>query len=185
MTSNQEKEAIKRPTTVEETNTLHKILNTDPQRYLRIVNEWIDQDPKNSHNYFSRHFAWMQIGEPRRALDDLDKVIEVDPTPISLFSRGEVYRHIGEYEKALADFQRGEEMDPKDWQSGGFGPLYQADVHARLGNETEALAYCARIPDHFWTPGVDDTPSGGKAQIADALRRMTAEARRHLKGSQL
>lgn len=111
------------------------------------------------------------------ALDDLNIVIELDPCPVSLFSRGEVYRHIGEYERALADFQRGEAIDPKDWQEGGFGPLYQADVHARLGNEAEALACCARLPDDFWTPGVDGTPAGGKAQIADTLRRMATDAR--------
>jgi tetratricopeptide (TPR) repeat protein len=178
MTRNQKKESIKEPTTAEEAAAMDKIFNSDPQRYLRIVNEWIDENPANSHAYFKRHFAWMKIGEPRRALEDLDKVIEVDPTPVSLFSRGEVYRHIGEYEKALADFQRGEAIDPKDWQSGGFGPLYQADVHARLGDEAQALACCARLPDHFWTPGVDGTPGGGKPEIADTLRRMAAEARR-------
>jgi tetratricopeptide (TPR) repeat protein len=177
MTRGQEKESIKEPTTAEETSALHDILKADPQRYLRIVNEWIDRNPANSHAYFSRHFAWMKIGEPRRALDDLNKVIELDPCPVSLFSRGGVYRHIGEYEEALADFQRGEAIDPKDWQSGGFGPLYQADVHARLGNEAQALTYCARLPDDFWTPGIDGTPGGGKAQIADALRRMAADAR--------
>jgi tetratricopeptide (TPR) repeat protein len=177
MTSNPEKKPMKEPSTAEEILERHRILKTDPQRYLRIVNEWIDHNPTNSHAYFSRHFAWMKIGEPRRALDDLNKVIELDPTPVSFFSRGEVYRHIGEYENALADFQRGEAIDPQDWQSGGFGPLYQADVHTRLGNEAQALTYCARLPDGFWTPGIDGTPGGGKAQIAESLRRMAADTR--------
>lgn len=169
---------MKEPATAEETLALHKILNSDPQRYLRIVNEWIDRNPANSHAYFSRHFAWMKIGEPQRALDDLNRVIELDPTPVSFFSRGEVYRHIGEYEKALADFQRGEAIDPKDWQDGAFGPLFQADTHARLGNELAALACCARLPDDFWTPGIHGAPGGGKAEVADKLRRIAAEARR-------
>lgn len=169
---------MEEPATAEETLALHEILNTDPQRYLRIVNEWIDRNPANSHAYFSRHFAWMKIGEPRRALDDLNKVIELDPTPVSFFSRGEVYRHIGDYEMALADFQRGEAIDPEDWQHGAFGPLYQADAHARLGNEAEALACCARLPDDFWTPGIDGTPSGGKPQIVGELHRIAADARR-------
>jgi tetratricopeptide (TPR) repeat protein len=178
MTGNREKESMKEPATAEEIFALHKILDSDPQRYLGIVNEWIDRNPANSHAYFRRHFAWMKIGEPRRALDDLDKVIELDPTPVSLFSRGEVYRHIGEYEKALADFDRGEAIDSKDWQAGGFGPLFQADTHARLGNEAAALACCARLPDHFWTPGMHDVPAGSKVEIANALRRIAANARR-------
>ena len=169
---------MKEPATAEEVLALDKLLDSDPQAYLRIVNGWIDKNPANTHAHFRRHFVWMKIGEPGRALADLDKVIELDPTPVSLFSRGEVYRHIGEYEKALADFDHGEAIDPKDWQAGGFGPLFQADTHARLGNEAAALACCARLPDHFWTPGMHDTPVGGKAEIADALRRIAAEARR-------
>jgi hypothetical protein len=85
---------------------------------------------------------------------------------------------LGEYEKALADFDRGESIDPIEWQGTAFGPLYQADVHARLGNETAALACCARLPEDFWSPGIDGAPGGGKADIADALRRIAADARR-------
>ena len=54
----------------------------------------------------------------------------------------------------------------------------QADCHARLGDETTALACCARLPDDFWTPGIEGAPSGGKAEIAATLRSIAAEARR-------
>ncbi len=173
-----EKESMKEPTTPEETLALHKLLRSDPQRYLRIVNEWIDRDPMNSHAYFDRHFAWMKIGEPRRALEDLDKVVELRPEPVAFCCRGEVYRHLGEYEKALADFERGEAIDAKQWEESAFGLLYQADCHARLGNEAAALACCERLPDDFWTPGVNRAPAGNKADIADALRRLAAQVRR-------
>jgi len=176
-----ETELVTEPTTPEELLAAHKILRADPQRYLRIVNEWISKNPTNSDAYFSRHQAWMHVGEPRRALDDLNKVIELErePDPMSLWSRGLVQRHLGEYEKALEDFDRGEAIDPKRWEEDiVFGLLYQADVHARLGNEAGALAYCARLPDDFWTPGVYGAPGGGKTEIADKLRRMAADARR-------
>src|ERR1700756_3755896 len=99
-----ENESVKEPTTSEETLALHKLLRSDPQRYLRVVNEWIEENPANPRAYFDRHFAWMKIGQPRRALQDLDKAVELEPDQVSLLSRGEVYRHLGEYEKALADF---------------------------------------------------------------------------------
>lgn len=169
---------MKEPRTPAETLALHKILRSDPQRYLRIVNEWIQNNPENPHAYFDRHFAWMKLGEPLQALGDLNKVIELKPDMVSFLSRGEVHRHLGEYEKALADFDRGESIDPIEWQGTAFGPLYQADVHARLGNETAALACCARLPEDFWSPGIDGAPGGGKADIADALRRIAADARR-------
>jgi tetratricopeptide (TPR) repeat protein len=95
---NERDESMKEPRTPAETLTLHKILRSDPQRYLRIVNEWIQDNPENPHAYFDRHFAWMKIGEPLRALGDLNKVIELKPDMVSFLSRGEVNRHLGEYE---------------------------------------------------------------------------------------
>jgi len=50
-------------------------------------------------------------------------------------------------------------------------------THARLGDEASALACCARLPDDFWTPGLQGTPAGDKARIADELVRITAGAR--------
>ena len=58
--------------------TLDSALRADPQRYLRIVNGWIQENPNNHDAYFGRHFAWMKLGEPQRALDDLNKVIELN-----------------------------------------------------------------------------------------------------------
>lgn len=167
---------MREPTTPEEVLALHKVLRSDPQRYLDIVNKWIVENPKNSHAYYDRHLGWMQIGEPQRALEDLNRVIERDPDPTAFKARGDVYRYLGEYQKALEDYAHGEAMDPDQWDS--FGSLYQADSHARLGDEAAALAYCARLPDDHWTPGMRGAPAGDKAAVADALRRIAAEARR-------
>jgi tetratricopeptide (TPR) repeat protein len=177
MAIEKKRESMKEPMTPEECRSLHKLLRSDPQRYLRIVNEWIEQNPDNPAAYFDRHFVWMRIGEPRLALQDLNKAIELEPDQVSLLSRGEVYRHLGEYQKALEDFNRGEAIDPDQWQDDGFGVLYQADTHARLGNEAAALAYCTRLPDDFWTPGIAGAPGGDKAEIADKLRTVAATAR--------
>jgi tetratricopeptide (TPR) repeat protein len=171
---------MKEPTTPGEVKVLHKLLRSDPQRYLQIVNEWIAENPRNSHAYFDRHLAWMKLGEPRRALDDLNMVIQIDPQPVSFWTRGEVYRHMGEYEKALEDFDRAEAIDPEAWEKDiVFGLLDQADCHARLGAEEAALACCARLRDDFWTPGIHGTPGGGKVDIAAKLRQIAAGARRN------
>jgi tetratricopeptide (TPR) repeat protein len=169
---------MKEPTTPEEVKVLHELLRSDTERYLQIVNGWIADNPANSHAYFDRHFAWMQMGEPGRAIDDLNRVIELNPAPVSLMSRGEVYRHLGQYGRALEDFARAEAMDPAQWQDDAFGLLYQADCHARLGDEASALACCERLHDDFWTPGMNNTPSGGKAEIAQKLRQLVADVRR-------
>ena len=170
---------MKEPTTPEEVKVLHNLMRSDPQHYLQIVNGWIAEKPANSHAYFSRHFAWMELGEPQHALDDLNVVIQLNPQLVAFWSRGEVYRLIGEYEKALEDLDRAEAIDPEAWEKDiVFGLLDQADTHARLGNEAAALACCARLPDDFWTPGLNGAPRGGKAEIAVKLRQIAADARR-------
>jgi tetratricopeptide (TPR) repeat protein len=121
---------------------------------------------------------WMDVGHPRRALDDLDQVIEIAPTQGAFYARGIVHRQLGDHEAALADFRRGEAIDPQEWKDAGITLLDEADSHARLGDEASALDCCARLPDNFWTPGLDGAPAGGKAEIADELRRIAADARR-------
>lgn len=169
------------PSTPEELLAFHKLLRSDPQRYLRIVNGWLQDDPNDYDAYFSRHFGWMKIGEPRRALDDLNKVAErySEPDAIFLMSRGMVYRHLGEYENALRDFNSADAHDPKKWETDiVFGLLFQADAYARLGDEANALATCSRLPEDFWTPGIEGTPGGDKTQVADKLRSIATAARR-------
>jgi tetratricopeptide (TPR) repeat protein len=169
---------MKEPTTPDELLELHKILRSDPQRDLRIVNEWIRDNPDNGNAYYDRHQAWMRIGEPRKALDDLNKAIAIREGQAAFVARGGVYRHLGEYEKALADYRRGEAMDPAQWAEDAFGLLFQADAHARLGDESAAQACCARLPEDFWTPGLHDAPAGDKAAVAERLKVIAAEARR-------
>lgn len=59
---------MKEPTTPDEVKAFHKLLRSDAQRCLQIVNGWIAENPTNSHAYFDRYLVWMKIGEPRRAL---------------------------------------------------------------------------------------------------------------------
>lgn len=118
----------------------------------------------------------MDLGEPQRALDDLDKAIEIEPSQIRFWSRGDVSRHTGDYVQARDDYARAEAIDPANWERDAFPLLYQADVHARLGDEVSALSCCARLPEHFWTPGHNGLPPGGKAEIAKELSRRAAAA---------
>jgi tetratricopeptide (TPR) repeat protein len=169
---------VQEPTTTDEVKALHDIRRTDPQRYLKIVDGWLKDNPDNHRAYFGRHFAWMDLGEPRKALEDMNKVVELNPDPIAYFSRAEVFRHLGEYEAALDDFERSERMIPEEWEDLGFGLLFQADCHARLGDEDKALACCDRLPEDFWTPGIFDAPGGDKTAVTPQLRLIAAEARR-------
>jgi tetratricopeptide (TPR) repeat protein len=168
---------MKKEISPEELLALHQLRRADPERFLNVMDEWLHENPRNSHPYFTRHFIWSAVGQPRRALDDLDKVIELAPSQAAFCARGRIYRQLGEHANALADFKRGEAIDPKEWERQGITMLYQADSHARLGDEAKALDCCARLPDDFWTPGLDGAPGGGKAEIAEELRRIAALVR--------
>jgi tetratricopeptide (TPR) repeat protein len=168
---------MKEPKTVDDIKAAHKILNDNPRVYLSIVDGWLRDNPDSHQAYLNRHFAWMRLGKPRQALEDLDKLVALNPDPLAYLSRGAVYRHLGEYDNALADFGRGERMIPDDWDELGFGLLQQADCYARLGDEENALACCERLPEDFWTPGMDGAPTGDKRAIAPKLRLLAAEAR--------
>jgi tetratricopeptide (TPR) repeat protein len=162
----------------EEILELHELRRADPQRFLEVIDEWLQSNPNNFRPYVSRHFVWSDLGQPRRALADMDKVIELAPTQAAFCCRGRVYRELGEHANALADFRRGEAIDPKEWEAHAITLLYQADSHAHLGDEASALECCARLPDNHWTPGLDGAPAGNKAEVAAELRRIAADVRR-------
>jgi len=169
---------MKQPSDEIELKALHNILRYQPERYLTIVNKWIKEYAGDIEAYFSRHLAWMKLGQPWLAIDDLNKVINAGGNEIELMSRGEVYRDLGDHQKALDDFARAEALDPVEWDGHQVGLLFQADSHARLADEASALAYCARLQDDFWTPGLNGAPAGNKAEIAERLKEIAAEARR-------
>ncbi|HLY05983.1 MAG TPA: tetratricopeptide repeat protein [Rhizomicrobium sp.] len=153
-----------------------KLCREDPGRYLDMANARIRHNPRDPDGYFDRHRAWLQLEKPDQAIQDLDRVVEMDPHPLNLYVRGRVHRDLGNYDRALADFERGESLAPGEWRDLVLGLFYQADCHARLGHEAEALACCARLPDDFWSPGPHGTTAGNKDEIADGLRRIAAAA---------
>jgi tetratricopeptide (TPR) repeat protein len=160
----------------DELSELHQLRRADPRRFLEVMDEWLRENPKNFRPYITRHFVWSDLGQPRRALDDLDRAIELAPSQGAFCARGRIYRQLGEHANALADFKRGEAINPKEWKRQGITILYEADSYAHLGDEVRALDCCSRLPDDFWTPGLDGAPGGGKAEIVAELRRIAAEA---------
>jgi tetratricopeptide (TPR) repeat protein len=110
------------------------------------------------------------------ALADLNKALALKPHWIFYESRGDVLRALGRYQEALDDYNRAEAADTERWR-GGFGRLYRAECHARLGNEKAGLEDCAALRDDHWTPGHLGI-AGNKQQVAQELRRLARQARK-------
>ena len=167
----------KPPTTPDEVLALHRLSIADPARFVEIATQWIAADPTDSHAYYDRHSAWMRLGKPQLALDDINRSIELDPRPTAFKARGDFHRRQGDYSLAAQDYAQGEAMAPEQWTEDALPLLYRADTYARMGDQAMALAYCDRLPDDFWTPGHNDLPAGGKTEIAIELGRRASEAR--------
>ena len=152
------------------------LMFTEPHRYLALVQEFIRQHPESADGYFSRHQVWEELGRYELALEDLNRSLSLEEHWIVSMVRGCIHRQLGDYAAALCDYDRAAVLDREEWL-GSPGPLFRADCHARLGNETAALADCALLPDNHWTPGLSGAPAGTKADVIAAVRYLAAVAR--------
>ncbi len=155
----------------------NQLLHSDPRRYLALMNARIRNDPADPQGYFNRHFAWLQLGQRERALEDLNIAIGLNPTHMmAVFMRGDVLRGLGRYGEAIDDLNRAFALDNDNWL-GSIGLLTRADCHARLGHEAAALSDAAALPDDHWLLGFNGLPGGNRDQVIAELRRRVATAR--------
>ncbi|HTW53158.1 MAG TPA: hypothetical protein VME45_14800 [Stellaceae bacterium] len=149
----------------------------DPERFLELANQLIEQHPDDPLAYFTRHQAWESLGLLEFALADLDASLALEDDPATHGARARVLHGLGRYREAIGAYDRSEQLeDPVQWK-GGFGLLFRADCYARLGDEAAALTDCETMPDDHWTPGLFGTPAGNKQEVAAELRRRAAAAR--------
>lgn len=148
----------------------------DPRRYLAEAEDQVRKSPDDPSAYHERHIAWDLLGRKDLALKDLDTAVALRPSWGLHEDRAVILRQLGRYREALQALNRAEAMNPEDW-AGGFGLLFRADTHARLGDEAAALADCARLPDDHWTPGFFGAPGGDKQQVITEIKRRAAIAR--------
>lgn len=148
----------------------------DPERFLELTNQLVEQHPQDANAYFARHQAWENLGLLQLALADLDKSLALEDHYVTHGARGKILRGLGRYRDAIEAYDRSEALDSTQW-IGGFGPLFRADCHARLGDEAAALADCDAMPDDHWTPGFFGLPAGSKQEVSAELRRRAAAAK--------
>jgi tetratricopeptide (TPR) repeat protein len=163
--------------TPEELSEKLHLLRTVPDEYLRMAHEFVTANPDSAYGYFARSHAFEKLNSYELALADLTKALSIEPDWITYEARGNILRTLGKYGEALADYNKAEAIDSVGWNS-GFGHLFRAECHARLGHEEAALADLANLRDDHWTPGLLGAPAGNKAEVLAELRRLATAARR-------
>jgi tetratricopeptide (TPR) repeat protein len=148
----------------------------EPERFLELANQLVEQNADDPNAYFTRHQAWGRLGVLELALADLDRALSLEDHYVTHRARGKVLRSLGRYRDAIDAYDRSQQMNPEQW-IGGFGPLFRADCYARLGDEAAALTDCETMPEDHWTPGLFGAPAGNKQEVAAELRRRAAAAR--------
>jgi tetratricopeptide (TPR) repeat protein len=154
----------------------HGLLRSDPQRFVTLCNQYIEQNPSDPGGYINRYYGFDRLRQKDLALRDLNMALSLDPHPLTHMDRGIHLLTMGEYQKAIDDFDRAESLTPDDFVL-LWGPFYRAACHARLGNEEATRADCARIRDNHWMPGIFNTPKGNKQEVTVELTRLAAAAR--------
>lgn len=131
---------------------------------IRQITVWHDSITLWSHQikvfpqgtsiaYTNRGLAFDSLGNYRRAIEDYDKAIEVNPQDAqAYYNRGNDYNYIGEYRQAINDLSMAIELNPRDakaytnrgiayYNAGGYQEAI-ADYNAAIRiNPRDALAY--------------------------------------------
>jgi tetratricopeptide (TPR) repeat protein len=152
------------------------LLRTDPERYLALCEEFVQQSPSDANAYFSRHQALSRIGLTELALKDLDTSLALQEDPTARIARATLLARLGRYQDALDAFNSAEESYKENFV-GDRAAQIRAYCHAQLGNEKAAIADCASLPDDFWRPDIRGIPGGTKEELAAKLREIAAARR--------
>jgi tetratricopeptide (TPR) repeat protein len=163
--------------TYDDLSTHFRLLRKTPEKYLAMAEEFVRENPDHAGGYFSRHWALKRLGRWDEAEKDLHTSVRLEPDFAGYGALGSLYYQTGRYADAIRAFDEAQALEPEIW---GQTPdtLFRADCHARLGNETAALADCQALrEEHFLPYSIYGAPRGNKAEVTEEIRRRAAAAR--------
>ncbi len=92
---------------------------------IDMINEIINKEPNNAHNYVQRALIYQLQREHKLAIADFDKAISINPNYMEAYhNRGALYSALHETDKALNDFDKAISIKPSDLTYSARGILY-------------------------------------------------------------
>jgi tetratricopeptide (TPR) repeat protein len=114
----------------------------------------IRADNRDAFAFAHRGRAWLEDGDPERALADLNEAIRLDPQSAAWFTtRALIHDELGKPDLAIRDYDEAIRLDPQDAQSyNNRGVAYKADgQYARaIRDYTEALRLDPNFCDAYF-----------------------------------
>ncbi|MGE0431343.1 MAG: tetratricopeptide repeat protein, partial [Planctomycetota bacterium] len=105
---------------------------------LEDYNRTLELDADFHPAYAGRAFVYLQLGDTRRALDDLDRAVQLLPDAENLANRGSLRLHRDDIDGAQADFDRALELDARCLPA----LLGRANIHRIRKQWTAAVEVC-------------------------------------------
>lgn len=114
--------------------------------------------PDVSLAYYSRGLAYYKLNNYQKALEDLNKTIEIDPQYMNVYyDRGVVYQDVGNYREAMNNYSKAIEINPqfdKAYNNRGNVSLQLGDYPHAIEDFNQAIKLNADIPDYYYNRGV-------------------------------
>jgi tetratricopeptide (TPR) repeat protein len=111
-----------------------------PEDAVAYFSEQLQANAGDAVALAHRGRAWAELGEPKRALDDLDAALQLMPQrPAWLRNRGLIHADGRDYDKALRDFAEAIRLNPRD-------PLTFVErgrIHKARNENDQAIADCS------------------------------------------
>ena len=116
---------------------------------------------EHAYAYNNRGNVYTELGEYKRAIEDYDKAIELNPNLAQpYFNRGNAYAKLGEYERAIEDYNKAIKLNPDDAEA----YINRGLVYAILGEHDRAREDILRAGNLFTN----------KRKIKDVITRVCA-----------
>ncbi len=103
---------------------------------LENFDKAIELDPQASDYYEWRGYAKRALGRNDDAIDDFNKMVEIDGSPYAYEVRGKAFLRLKRYQQAIADFSKMIELTPDI----PFGYIRRGKAKCELRKHQEAIA---------------------------------------------
>jgi len=104
---------------------------TAPQKAIEYLNNAIKLQPDYVDAYYSRGFAYDDLGQYQIAIDDFNEAIRLNPDDAMAYSnRGKAYAKLGHNQLAIKDFNEAIRLQPdyvNAYNNRGFAYLLQGN----------------------------------------------------------